>query len=353
MRTVGRVAAGSALLGLGSVMILMLGTATAEPHGAVCRVHNRLATSNTVGSGTLVDRTDDGREGLVLTCAHLFSEGVGKVVVEFPGGKTHGAKLVALDREADLAALAISNPDSERAQVVFEVQPTGRLRACGFGPHGEYRCAQGGIVGEANKAGQTSVLVGDAVRSGDSGGGVFDEQGNLVAVVWGEAGGVTYASSGAPLRRFLDRVLGKRTAFVYRCPNGGCPRVPRSVAPPVVSPPPVAEFEAANAPPGSAELEEIERRLAVLERGKQDRGDYVTRAELAGWSVQSSVAEGIAGPTGWGVVAATTVGGWLVGLLWRRVGGRRGSSFPHGSKSGGLRGCDGGDVSRSRAADRT
>ena len=62
-----------------------------------------------IGSGTLVDKSDDGREGLVLTCAHLFSEGVGTVVVEFPGGKSHGAKVVAIDREADLAALAISD----------------------------------------------------------------------------------------------------------------------------------------------------------------------------------------------------------------------------------------------------
>jgi hypothetical protein len=312
-----------------SLMLMLLLTpqlAFAEPRAAVCRVQNRLATFNNVGSGTLVDKTDDGREGLVLTCAHLFSEGVGTVVVEFPGGKTHGAKLVAIDHEADLAALAISNPDCERAPVAFEIQPTAQLQACGFGPHGEYRCAQGAVVGEAKSEEQTSVLVGDAVRSGDSGGGVFDEQGNLVAVVWGETGGVTYASSGVPLRRFLDRVLGKRTTFVYRCPNGVCPRVPQGGGmQPVVTAPPLAP----PAEAGSPSLLEIERRIAALERGKQDRGDYVTRDEMVGWGAKPPAAEGIVGATGWGVVGVTTLGGWLVGWLWRRVGGRRGSGFPH------------------------
>lgn len=318
------------------MLLLMPQIVFAEPRAAVCRVQNRLATFNNVGSGTLVDKTDDGGEGLVLTCAHLFSEGVGTVVVEFPGGKTHGAKLVAIDHEADLAALAISNPDCERAPVAFEIQPTTQLQACGFGPHGEYRCAQGAVVGEANNTGQTSVLVGDAVRSGDSGGGVFDEQGNLVAVVWGEAGGVTYASTGAPLRRFLDRVLGKRTTFVYRCPNGVCPRVPQGggmplVTQPLVTPaPPATEFDAAGTPKSSPGLEEIKARIAALERGKQDRGDYVTHGELAGWGAKPRAAEGIVGATGWSVVGVTTLGGWLVGWLWRRVGGRRGSGFPHG-----------------------
>jgi S1-C subfamily serine protease len=155
----------------------------AEPTAASCRVFNRLAQFNNVGSGTLVDITEDQSEGLVLTCAHLFTEGVGQVVVEFPQGKSHGAKLVAIDRCADLAALAISKPEGPRAAVKFEVAKNQTVRACGFGPSGVYRCATGPVVGEVSDSEQVSVLIGDAVRSGDSGGGVFDSDGNLVAVV--------------------------------------------------------------------------------------------------------------------------------------------------------------------------
>jgi hypothetical protein len=317
-------------------VLLLIATATsylhAEPTAASCRVFNRLAQFNNVGSGTLVDITEDETEGLVLTCAHLFAEGVGQIVVEFPQGKSHGAKLVAIDRGADLAALAISKPDGPRAPVKFEVAKNQTVRACGFGSSGVYRCATGPVVGEVSDSEQVSVLIGDAVRSGDSGGGVFDSDGNLVAVVWGEAGGVTYASGGAPLRSFLDRVLGRRTAFVYACPGGTCPRprtpifTPRAPISPAVPPTEV----------GSPVLDELRRRIVALEQSKQDRGDYVTRGELSSFlnesanSLPDAVAKpqaGITGLAGWGVVGVTTVGGWLAGRLMRRFGGRRAARF--------------------------
>lgn len=325
------------------LLFLCASDSYAEPTAASCRVFNRLSQFNNVGSGTLVDITDDQSEGLVLTCAHLFTEGVGQIVVEFPNGKSHGAKLVAIDRGADLAALAISKPAGPRAPVKFEVAKNQTVRACGFGPSGVYRCATGSVVGEVSDAEQVSVLIGDAVRSGDSGGGVFDIDGNLVAVVWGEAGGVTYASGGAPLRRFLDRVLGRRTAFVYACPGGTCPRqsapifTPRGHVPPA-GPPPTADFIGVSTPDGSPLqiMNELRRRISALEQTKQDRGDYVTRGELGLLlnegvnSLPDAVAKpqvGITGLAGWGVVGVTTVGGWLAGRLMRRFGGRRAARF--------------------------
>src|SRR5690606_39016998 len=101
----------------------------------------------------------------------------------------------------------------------------GNLTACGFGPIGAYRCVAGPTLGYTEGPGQTSVRIGGAVRSGDSGGGVFDNRGRLVAVVWGESGGVTYASTGRPLGRFLERVLGRRvdggTSPPSSTPSGG------------------------------------------------------------------------------------------------------------------------------------
>jgi hypothetical protein len=320
------------------LFILSVNEVRAEPSAASCRIHNRLAQFNNVGSGTLVDVTDDGTEGLVLTCAHLFTEGVGQIVVEFPQGKSHGAKLVAIDRGADLAALAISKPEGLRSSVKFEIEKNQAVRACGFGPLGIYECASGPVVGEVSDAEQVSVLIGDAVRSGDSGGGVFDSEGNLVAVVWGEAGGVTYASGGAPLRRFLDRVLGRRTAFVYACPGGTCPRPSAPIFGPRAEPRVPTLPAEAGVPAQSEALDELRRRIAALEQSKQDRGEYVTRGELnsflneVGSSLPESVAKpqaaiGITGLAGWGVVGVTTVGGWLAGRLMRRWGGRRAGRF--------------------------
>ena len=195
----------------------------------VCRITNQMRGVANVGSGTLVDKTEDGDEGLVLTCAHLFSEGVGKILVEFADGKTHRAKLIDSSRQADLAALAIARPVNNPAEISFDFKGQERLHACGYGPRGVYRCAVGPVVGQAAGVGQMSLLIGDGVRSGDSGGGVFDEQGRLVAVIWGEAQGVTYASYGGPLRRFLGRTLkrfriGRQQAVTTKgCAGGICP----------------------------------------------------------------------------------------------------------------------------------
>ena len=138
----------------------------------------------------------------------LFTEGTGQVVVEFPDGKRHGALVVAIDQQADLAALEIARPRRPAVEVNQQTAADGNLTACGFGPSGAYRCVAGPTLGYSEGPGQTSVRIGGAVRSGDSGGGVFDNRGRLVAVVWGESGGVTYASTGRP----LGRILGSRAA---------------------------------------------------------------------------------------------------------------------------------------------
>ena len=339
---------------LAFVLIALVCSAAARGQStdsAVCRVHNRLDGFANVGSGTLVDKTEDGREGLVLTCWHLFREGTGQVVVQFTDGRSHGARVVALDEDADLAALAIANPRAEPVDVnLGPGQGTGRLTACGFGQAGQYRCAVGTSGGESRTAGQTSLLINDPVRSGDSGGGVFNEQGQLVAVVWGERDGVTYASCGAPLRDFLGRVLGRRTQVVAKCPNGLCPRTP---PPQPAGPAPVPLAPVVD----DRRLNELAAAIERLRKEKQDRGDYLTRGEqqkfqsdstarhesllerIRGLAVSGSPSVGkaagaaavsllgLSGSAGWAVLAVGTVGGWLVGRRMRRklrgAGGRR------------------------------
>ena len=353
---------------LAVVVLALLGSYTAsgaeqatshEIQTAVCRVTNRLDGTSNVGSGTLIDKTDDGREGLVLTCAHLFREGTGEIFLSFADGKTHRAKLIDLDPQADLAAIAIANPTGKPADVVLEMSDQTRLYACGYGPRGVYRCAVGLPVGQAASAGQRSLLIGDAVRSGDSGGGVFDQQGRLVAVIWGEAQGVTYASYGGPLRRFLGRVLprfGQRRAQVVAsgCVGGVCPQRPQRPAviqrpqrQPLIGPPgsgsPPSGRSGASAPsywPQSGEhsivvdprwnaLEEkFQKQLDALGEQKQDRLEALSGRSVGRAAGTAAVGLlGLSGPLGWGVVAAASVGGWLVGRRIKKkvrgAGGRR------------------------------
>ena len=80
----------AALSWLAVVLIALVCSAAAygqSTGSAVCRVHNRLGGFANVGSGTLVDKTADGREGLILTCWPWFREGTGQVVVQCDAGK--------------------------------------------------------------------------------------------------------------------------------------------------------------------------------------------------------------------------------------------------------------------------
>ena len=347
----------AAICWLAIILIAIFCSATVHGQSvttAVCRVRNQLGNATNVGSGTLVDKTEDGREGLVLTCWHLFREGTGQVGVTFADGRSHRARVVALDQNADLAALAIGYPRGEPAGVIYSVESHKKLTACGFGQTGQYSCAVGTSAGERHSVGQTSLLINDAVRSGDSGGGVFDEQGRLVAVVWGERDGVTYASCGAPLRSFLGRVLGPRTQRVANCPSGVCPR---PTIPPRATLPPNPGSERFVPGASDARFSELAAAIERLQKQKQDRGEYITRDELQSFESESHARHesllqrigklaaggspevgkaagaavagllGLSGPVGWAVLAAGTVGGWLVGRHMKRrlrgAGGRR------------------------------
>ncbi len=316
----------------------------APAHGTPCRVHNYLpdGTAN-VGSGTLIDVAADGQRGLVLTCGHLFTEGAGRVNVEFPGKQTHGALVVAVDHDADLAALEIANPTVRSTSVAAQLESPGLLRACGFGGAGQYQCAQGRVLGYSESAGRVSLRMAGAVRSGDSGGGVLDSQGRLCAVVWGESGGVTYASTGRPLANFLARVLGSRrgsvatgpSASVQECPDGRCPLVrPGTIgaAPAGRSPAalPRQPLVGLAPPPRSCDCEgklaAIAARLDALQTTPSSTPAHSPPSSFAATARSGAAlalaALGISGPIGWGVLGVATVGGWLIGRRRSRAKSR-------------------------------
>jgi hypothetical protein len=194
--------------------------------------------------------------GLVLTCAHLFDESASNIVVAFPGGQRFGARLVDRDRAHDLAALVIRRPEVEPL-AVGNGEPAGLLTACGFGPAGQFRRVSGGVVGQATAVGAAypSLMIGGAVRPGDSGGGVLDAAGKLVGVVWGERDGRTYATCGRPVRTFLERVLGRESRVESREPE--------------------IDWQAWS--------NEIEARIQALDNKKQDKGDFLRPGDLNGY----------------------------------------------------------------------
>lgn len=167
---------------------------------AVARIVHDEGAGSSAGSGTLIATSERG--SWFLTCAHLF-DGPGKTRVLYRDA-TASAHVVAIDREHDLALLQ-TRPQNGDAVSVSQETPTGVLSACGFGGTGVFRCVRGPITGRAVASGARfpSLRIRGVVRSGDSGGPVFDPHGRLVAVIWGQRGGETYAMGGEPLRKIL------------------------------------------------------------------------------------------------------------------------------------------------------
>lgn len=244
---------------------------------ALCRVFVEERGSQSIGSGTLVYVTENSGEGLVLTCAHVIGPQPGRIVVEFPGRVRHVGRLVGIDKAADLAALAIGSPVVRPVEFSATTAPGQTVRACGFGGDGTPRCVRGEVVGQAVSSGQRSIVLQGAVRSGDSGGCVLDESDRLVAVVWGQSQGKTYATAGVPLQRFIRRLLPRCPPNVAQTPPGGC--YGGSCPPPSSRPAVVAPRKPSPSRPLLDRLfvDRLEARLAAIEK---NQSGFLTRDAL-------------------------------------------------------------------------
>jgi len=193
--------------GFASLLVVLVLFSTllraAEPRQASCRITNYNSGMIDGGSGTLVDIKSDRSKGLILTCAHIFDDGVGKVTVIMDGGYSHGASLYKMNKEADLSLLVILNPKAD--PVGINLNPQGQISVCGYGSSNTFQASPGNILGSVSNQSLTSLMTTAQTRSGDSGGGVFDDRGNLVAVHWGKSGsGFSYGSHGEPFKAFLQ-----------------------------------------------------------------------------------------------------------------------------------------------------
>ena len=181
----------------------------AAVHGGVVRVTNLTGSNRCHGSGTLV-HNDEGR-GIVLTCGHLFRDGVGRITVWFSDGRPVDGELLAVDQTWDLAALAIVRPGVMPVKIAADYPVPGeQLESCGYGADGKYWCNRGQVLGYtrtlATQTHETLEMSGCA-REGDSGGPVLNRRGELVAVIWGTDGRSVMGTFCGRIRRFLHGIL--------------------------------------------------------------------------------------------------------------------------------------------------
>ena len=241
-----------------------------QPNAAVVRVINRDANSNSLGSGTIITNEKD--RSIVLTCAHLFSDGVGSVQIRFADGKTAAARLLAIDRKWDLAALAISPTTIRPPPIATQAPKQGEwLSSCGYGPNGKFLTNRGTLQGYVRAAGtrsfETLEMTG-AARQGDSGGPIFNQNGELVAVLWGSDGRTVGGTYCGRIRQFLARLL-----------RPICPTQPPQAAPASPSVPPQNNRPSEQTDHASRERKNLAERLAQLHGGLSkfsDRFESIT-----------------------------------------------------------------------------
>ncbi len=188
-------------------------------HQAVVRVEARYGELSHCGTGTLVAVDADGARGLVLTAAHIVAEEPDtdssidtktdnseptELAVLFPFGAEVSATLVQLDHELDLAALEIAPPAGATFAPLSDQAPAlGETVSVGGYGMGDYRFFEGRVLGwfaDRLDGPRESIGVLGTTVSGDSGGPIFNEAGEVVAVHWGMQGTGRRGSDTFPIR---------------------------------------------------------------------------------------------------------------------------------------------------------
>jgi putative serine protease PepD len=186
---------------------LLLASPTADPVSyqqdgtrlAAARVKNwvsgyRQPGPTVNGTGTLTAVDGDG--GLVLTAAHLFEGEIGPITVDFNDGQTSGARILAIDRKMDVAALWIYAPKGIEPLPIADHSPAlGELvEIWGYGPK-RFRSFVATVASPIPMDGDVpkSLIAAQGIQErqvtipGDSGGPMICD-GKIVAVHWGYRG---------------------------------------------------------------------------------------------------------------------------------------------------------------------
>ena len=185
------------------------GVATKQqnPHPAVVRIVANEGNTTSLGSGTLIHVTQD--FGLVITNWHVVRGAKGPVEVIFPDGFRSGGTVMKLDDSWDLAAVGIWRPKVAPVRLAGQAPVRGDwLSIAGYGG-GRYRAASGQCtqyVAPGKNQPFEMVELSTEARQGDSGGPIFNADGELAGVLLGAKRGHTVGSVCSRVGHFLTDV---------------------------------------------------------------------------------------------------------------------------------------------------
>lgn len=154
-------------------------------------------------------------------------------------GRTYRATVVALDPDADVALLQIHGGRLDPVRLAPTPPEGTEVHLLGWGRRGVLARGAGKILrrtfGHRTPRGQVPVVLCHlASEPGDSGGGIFDTEGRLVAINWG-AISTTGQSLSTPSEYVSTLLQGYHET---QCGGGACPTGPRQTAGSAYGPPP-------------------------------------------------------------------------------------------------------------------
>lgn len=154
------------------------------------------------GSGTILGSNEAGKE-LVITARHVLGSSRKSVAIRYRG-TTYPARCLAAADDGDLAAIEVDVPGTIRSLGIAEAAPSQAIMH-GYGTTGQLHEHGGQRLANVRRTSDqgASNVYGFPAEDGDSGGGVFNRQGEFAGVVWGSDGGSAYVASTAQVHRFL------------------------------------------------------------------------------------------------------------------------------------------------------
>lgn len=169
------------------------------------------------GSGVYV--AEAGELGIVLTNWHVVSGGSGLMEVRFPTFQSTGMVILA-DEVWDLAAIVVRKPPFLPVPISLEVPQIGdELWVAGYGHNSgldEFQLSSGPVLNYSSLdyhwyptvkeplPGET-LMVGTAVRFGDSGGPILNRSGEVAGILSGSDGNLTIGTFCLRVQAFLTQ----------------------------------------------------------------------------------------------------------------------------------------------------
>lgn len=191
------------------------------------RIKNYIGGGQIVmGSGGLIDAAED--VGLVLSCAHLFSDGVGKIEVITADGKGYNGVLIDYNKALDLSLIAITVDNNMPLTPLALSNPLKgeTLITAGYGG-GPLRTLSAKITGYNKNGARWDMEADQPLRSGDSGSLVWNKNKQVIGIGWGTSGNSMYVVALPTIYEFIKRpkvvdyckLFGKNRK---KRPHGGC-----------------------------------------------------------------------------------------------------------------------------------